>query len=246
MFGLRRPLSSCRSGGSLDPFLSLTLTYADSAPRRCPVRPDPIENPLRELKSPSIVRARCRCSPSVQERAKAEQTTLLFSKTCKHGISQVFSIHELTCARGYVFPGSFPQLPFQKVTTIPFRITSFAHHHPLTPIKSYSCKKQGGGLPLTPSRGRGASRLCATRRNASNSNPFMGLHHNWRTPGGGRPAFKGERSNSPRTAHGPRNAGHGTQVTGYGSRNGVTGHRTRITGHGSRLSTHYPPLTIHP
>jgi len=28
---------------------------------------------------------------------------------------------------------------------IPFRITSFAHPHHLTPIESYSCKKQGRG-----------------------------------------------------------------------------------------------------
>ncbi len=58
------------------------------------------------------------------------------------------------------------------------RITSFAHPYPLTPIESYSCKKQGGGVPI-------ASRLfpsdLATRRNAGNSNPFKGLLHNLRT-----------------------------------------------------------------
>jgi hypothetical protein len=35
--------------------------------------------------------------------------------------------------------------------TIPFRITSFAHPHHLTPIESYSCKKQGRGwYPASP------------------------------------------------------------------------------------------------
>src|SRR5580698_3900419 len=37
--------------------------------------------------------------------------------------------------------------------TIPFRITFFAHPHHLTPIESYSCKKQGRGYPaLTPAQ----------------------------------------------------------------------------------------------
>jgi hypothetical protein len=35
------------------------------------------------------------------------------------------------------------------------RITSFAHPHCLTPIESYSCKKQGGGVPLTRTVGDG-------------------------------------------------------------------------------------------
>ena len=34
--------------------------------------------------------------------------------------------------------------------TIPFRITSFAHPHHLTPIESHSCKKQGRGRYLAP------------------------------------------------------------------------------------------------
>jgi hypothetical protein len=34
--------------------------------------------------------------------------------------------------------------------TIPFRITSFADPHRLTPIESHSCKKQGGGVPPSP------------------------------------------------------------------------------------------------
>jgi hypothetical protein len=65
------------------------------------------------------------------------------------------------------------------------RITSFAYPHPLTPIESHLCKKQGEGVPLTPSRRRGTSYLCATRRNPRNSNLFMGLVHNSRIPRGG-------------------------------------------------------------
>jgi hypothetical protein len=64
------------------------------------------------------------------------------------------------------------------------RITSFAYPHPLTPIESYSCKKQGEGVPLTPSRRRGTSYLCVTHRNPRNPNFFMRLLHNSRTARG--------------------------------------------------------------
>jgi hypothetical protein len=62
------------------------------------------------------------------------------------------------------------------------RITSFAHPHPLTPIESHLCKKQGGGVPPTPNRRQRASSPCATRRNVPNSIPFIGLLDNLRTP----------------------------------------------------------------
>src|SRR5580704_12358219 len=69
------------------------------------------------------------------------------------------------------------------------RIIFFAHPHPLTPIESYSCKKQGGGGPH-PDRLASLFHCLVTsaltRRNARNSNPFMGLLHNSRTPQGGR------------------------------------------------------------
>jgi len=64
------------------------------------------------------------------------------------------------------------------------RIIFFAHPHPLTSIESYSCKKQGRGVPLTPSRERRPSCLCATRKNPSNSSLLMRLLHNSRTPRG--------------------------------------------------------------
>jgi hypothetical protein len=64
------------------------------------------------------------------------------------------------------------------------RITSFAYPHPLTPIESYSCKKQGEGVPLAPSRRRGTSYLCVTHRNPRNPNFFMRLLHNSRTARG--------------------------------------------------------------
>jgi len=76
------------------------------------------------------------------------------------------------------------------LVTIPFRITSFADPHHLTPTESYSYKKQGRGwgvlhptqtLPLfsTASKHR-------THRNACNSNFFMGLlHSSLYTRGGG-------------------------------------------------------------
>jgi hypothetical protein len=73
----------------------------------------------------------------------------------------------------------------RRLTSNSHRITSFADPHPLNPIESYSCKKQGEGVPLTPSRRRGTSYLCATRRNTRKFNLFMGLLHNSRTPRGG-------------------------------------------------------------
>src|SRR5271155_78061 len=83
-----------------------------------------------------------------------------------------------------------PPTPFapplrSSIAIIPFRITSFAHPHHLTPIESYSCKKQGRGvvssastqpLPLfsTPSKH-------PTHSNAHISTLFMRLlntsHH---------------------------------------------------------------------
>ena len=65
------------------------------------------------------------------------------------------------------------------------RITSFAHPHRLTPIESHLCKKQGGGGPPYPNRGRLVSCRCATRRNPRNTIPFMRLLHNSRTSRGG-------------------------------------------------------------
>jgi hypothetical protein len=64
------------------------------------------------------------------------------------------------------------------------RITSFAHPHSLTPIESYSCKKQGEGVPLPPSRRRGTSYLCVAHRNPRNPSLFICLLHNSRTARG--------------------------------------------------------------
>jgi hypothetical protein len=72
--------------------------------------------------------------------------------------------------------------------SIPFRIKSFAHLYHLTPVESYSCKKQG--------RGRGIQSPCPTeslsllstanrhpaRRMSRNSIPFMSLPRNFRIP----------------------------------------------------------------
>jgi hypothetical protein len=82
---------------------------------------------------------------------------------------------------------SFPPHLLALSTLFPnsHRITSFAHPRLLTPIESYSCKKQGGGVPLTSNRGRQAFCLCATHRNSRNSIPFMRLLHNSRTSPGG-------------------------------------------------------------
>jgi hypothetical protein len=85
------------------------------------------------------------------------------------------------------------------------RIIFFAHPHPLTPIESYSCKKQGRGwgirdflsaqsLPLfsTPSKH-------STRSNARNPIPFMRLlHSSLDTRGVGHTSFKSNRGVLPR------------------------------------------------
>jgi hypothetical protein len=107
------------------------------------------------------------------------------------------------------------------------RITSFAHPHPLTPIESHLCKKQGGGVPLSARRGRRASCLCVTRRNPNNSNPFMGLLHNSRTPRGGGACF--QRREVQFSSQCPR----------------VTEHRSRDSVHGPRLTTHHSLPTTH-
>jgi hypothetical protein len=101
-----------------------------------------------------------------------------------------------------------------------YRIIFFAYPHPLTPIESYSCKKQGGGVPLTPNRGRPSSCLCPTRRNprlpragwergnsstrtnARNFNLFMGLLHNSRTPPGGVRSLRSSRHRPVGARHG--------------------------------------------
>jgi hypothetical protein len=114
------------------------------------------------------------------------------------------------------------------------RIIFFAHPHPLTPIESYSCKKQGGG-GAHPDRFATSLLHCLitsapTRRNPSNSNPFMGLLHNSQTPRGRESYLQKKRSNflATSTEHGT-----GAQVTEFWPRN--LGHGTRVAEHGSLL-----------
>jgi hypothetical protein len=90
------------------------------------------------------------------------------------------------------------------IIAIPFRITSFAHPHHLTPIESHSCKKQGSGwgikspsptqpLPLFPT----AARLRA-RSATCNSNRFICLlHGSLDTPGVGSASNKSPQSPLP-------------------------------------------------
>src|SRR5580658_9104753 len=59
------------------------------------------------------------------------------------------------------------------------RMIFLAHPRDLTPIESHSSKNRG--------RGAAGSETCkcATRTNARNLNPLIGLHHNFWTPRGG-------------------------------------------------------------
>ena len=56
---------------------------------------------------------------------------------------------------------------------IPFRITSFAHPRPLTPIESHLCKKQGGGVSqLLPNHFLFFSQPVNTQRTATPATPI--------------------------------------------------------------------------
>jgi hypothetical protein len=73
------------------------------------------------------------------------------------------------------FLGSSLATHHSPLATIPFRITFFADPHPLTPIESYSYKKQGRGWgprQLTPTQ---ALSTCVTHSNTRNLNLFMRL-----------------------------------------------------------------------
>jgi hypothetical protein len=65
-------------------------------------------------------------------------------------ISFMRLLHDSLDTRGWgphlVTHHSFTPSAQGPLTTIPFRITFFAHPHPLTPIESHSCKKQGVGV----------------------------------------------------------------------------------------------------
>jgi hypothetical protein len=103
------------------------------------------------------------------------------------------------------------------------RITSFAYPHPLTPIESHLCKKQGEGVPAVPPL---FLHHLATHRNADNSNLFMRLPYNFRAQRGGCYSQKEE---FPLFWRPP----YGTPVTGEG---------TWVTTHHSLLATHSQPL----
>jgi hypothetical protein len=60
-----------------------------------------------------------------------------------------FACHSYKKHPGWGVPSIFKSFPRSNhaFTSKPHRITSFAYPHPLTPIESYSCKKQGEGAP---------------------------------------------------------------------------------------------------
>ena len=87
-----------------------------------------------------------------------------------------FSILFKECPRLFPHGGA----SHQALATIPFRIIFFAHPHRLTPIESYSYKKQGRGwgipssLTLPPFS---TTSKHSTHSNASNPNFFIYLPH---------------------------------------------------------------------
>jgi hypothetical protein len=80
-------------------------------------------------------------------------------------------------------PAPFVPPRHPSLAAIPFRITFFAHPHRLTPIESYSCKKQGRGWGAQPFHSTQPLPLFSTaskhptHSNARNSHLFIRLLH---------------------------------------------------------------------
>ena len=125
------------------------------------------------------------------------------SELCALCVSAFSSLPSL-CSGGSSDPSSSP-IPDSFDATIPFRTTSFADPHHLTPIESHLSKKQGGGggrcqrfpptqtLPLFSTASEHA-----THRNVRNSTPFMRLRHSsLDTRGWGMPPRAASTTHSP-------------------------------------------------
>jgi len=158
--------------------------------------------------------------PSFGPRSGAASARHSLSSLCRRGSSDpLFSFSVPTVCRpacrvyselrrdprrerseGSVFLRSSHSIPLSRVSrghsslaTIPFTIMFFARPNPLTPIESYSYKKQGRGwvsrrTPPTqavPSFSTAAK--CVTRRKRRKPISFMPLLHDLRTPPGGGP-----------------------------------------------------------
>jgi hypothetical protein len=107
-----------------------------------------------------------------------------------------FTCHSYEKQPGWGLPSFFKSVshynpPF---TTNPHRITSFAYPHPLTPIESHSCKKQGGGGYYVGSRPYfiASLRLCFRllfHSNKSGCSRVIRSHigWNWNHPASGLP-----------------------------------------------------------
>jgi hypothetical protein len=110
------------------------------------------------------------------------------SALCALRVSEFSSLLN-SCSGGSSDP-CFSPIPDSFDATIPFRITSFAHPHHLTPIESYSCKKQGRGYPaLTPAQALpyfSTASKHATRSNFNNCILLTRLLHNSPHTRGGR------------------------------------------------------------
>jgi hypothetical protein len=88
-----------------------------------------------------------KCHPACAERSRSERSNSRF-RPCRKG--STFLRSSLATRLPRVSKGHSP------LATIPFRITSFTDHRPLTPIESNLYKKRGGGwgpehFPLFPS-----------------------------------------------------------------------------------------------
>jgi hypothetical protein len=81
--------------------------------------------------------------------------------TAKNGISNRFMLFRTLCTKhpGWGLPSFFKSVSLSSddFTSNSHRIIFFAHPHPLTPLESYSCKKQGEGVCIPPAESQSFS-----------------------------------------------------------------------------------------
>src|SRR5208282_1896372 len=125
---------------------------------------------------------------------------------------------------------------------IPFRITFFAHPYHLTPIESYSCKKQGRGwhpqhlhpTQCLPSFSTPSKR--PTRRNTPKSNPSTDLLTFLCIPRGGGGATIFGYSHQGLSIYTSQVTGHGTPVMSS----------LRVSAHSASLRYPFPRFSFQP
>ena len=202
-----------REEGSLEGF-PLYPVYA-----ACPVYPEvrrePRSDPRRARRAfppksvpSSDLRALCvsafsflpppfNCSTSESSNFQTMQSPRPFPDTLATRVKhKSFACHSYEKQPGWGLPSFFKPVSHSNppFTANSHRITSFAYPHPLTPIESHSCKKQGGGGYFVGSRPYfiASLRLCfrlLSHSNKSGCSRVIRSHigWNWNHPASGLP-----------------------------------------------------------